>query len=435
MSTRNRLCGLGAAALWTFLQSRRNLSWHEHGNAAGNRDKAAEAGKEKHKPFTKMDLTAIILDQGLSTKAEVMSYTQEHGTAAMQAFVHHQQRKLKEHIEDAMEWASARESAARERESDWSLIQRLSKEPCSCNDGGGCPWHDAARAFFARNADSIDEGQFAHCVARIICEGPNKVVRVPLLVGPSNSAKSTILDPIDLVFGPENVQHKPDLGSSMPLANITKQNKRFMYLDEFQCVEYASMPVKKPTIPVTTLLKMLGGQYFEVQVSQSFHDGNVDCRWTRGIAITSKLQGLWEPRGPVSAEDVKHLQNRVEQFTAVAHLPRQELRTIVPCRSSFCKWLAQASAAFAGRVVPQTPAASSAASDRGAVAGFWDLMRAASIPPEPAENLHAAVLGAGAVHVQELLLDDWPCLPCWGLLLPLQQRRLLAAVSRRACAF
>jgi hypothetical protein len=140
------------------------------------------------------------------------------------------------------------------------------------------------------------------------------------------------LDPIDAVFGAVNVQHNSDLGSNMPLVNITKGHKRFMYLDEFQCVEYASMPDRKPTIPVTTLLKLFGGQHFEVQVSQSFHDGNLDCRWTRGIAITSKLQGLWVPRGPVSAEDVVHLQNRVEQFTAVAQLPKHGLRAITPCR-------------------------------------------------------------------------------------------------------
>ena len=80
----------------------------------------------------------------------------------------------------------------------------------------------------------------------------------------NNSAKSTILDPIDEVLGPENVQHKPDLGSTMPLVNITKAKKRFMYLDEFQCVEYASHPARKPTIPVSTMLKLFGGQFLEV---------------------------------------------------------------------------------------------------------------------------------------------------------------------------
>ena len=73
------------------------------------------------------------------------------------------------------------------------------------------------------------------------------------------------------------------------------------------------------------MLKLFGGQFLEVQVSQSFHDGNLDCRWRRGVAITSKLKGLWDPRGPVSQEDISHLQNRVEQFTVSAKLQRKDL--------------------------------------------------------------------------------------------------------------
>ena len=76
-----------------------------------DKDKAAEAGAAKHKPFSKIDLTSIILDKGLLTKAAVMRYAQDHGTAAMQVYVHQQQRRLTEHLQDAMEWAAAREVA------------------------------------------------------------------------------------------------------------------------------------------------------------------------------------------------------------------------------------------------------------------------------------------------------------------------------------
>jgi hypothetical protein len=41
-----------------------------------------------------------------------------------------------------------------------------------------------------------------------------------MIVGPTNAAKSTVLDPIDDVFGEGNVMHTPMLGSSMPLANL-----------------------------------------------------------------------------------------------------------------------------------------------------------------------------------------------------------------------
>ena len=112
--------------------------------------------------------------------------------------------------------------------------------------------------------------------------GPSKAARVPLLAGASSSGKSTVTDPIDEVFGPENVQHRPDLGASMPLVNLSKGNRRFLYLDEFSMLEYASLPKGKPTIPVTTLLKLTSGQYMEVAASQSFHDGQSDHRLEEG---------------------------------------------------------------------------------------------------------------------------------------------------------
>ena len=81
--------------------------------------KAVAAGQKKQrgKAFTKLDLTAIILGQGLETKAAVLEYTQNHGTHAMQAFIHQHQRKVKEYLEDAAEWSAARAAAVLERES------------------------------------------------------------------------------------------------------------------------------------------------------------------------------------------------------------------------------------------------------------------------------------------------------------------------------
>ena len=56
------------------------------------------------------------------------------------------------------------------------------------------------------------------------------------------------------------------------------------------------------------------GQYSEIQVSQSFNDGNDDVQWHRGCAFTAKLKGLWEPTKRVSLEDIGHVRNRCEEF-------------------------------------------------------------------------------------------------------------------------
>ena len=335
-------------------------------------------------------------------------------------------------LSEAREWGNAPQAAAEELESDWSLITRVAGGSCQC-PGGRCLWQEASRSFFERNT-MVQEGPLAHCLARVITEGPSKTTRVPLIAGPSNTAKSTMLDPIDVVFGPQNVLHKPAMGATMPLANLTKPNKRFLYLDEFSCVEYASQPVGRPTFPYSTQLKLFSGQFMEVQVSQRFHDGNPDAKWTRGVAVTSKLKGLWTPRGGVSAEDITHLQNRFEQFTANGRpLTKQELRTVPPCRVNWCKWLVATATAFANgapaappQLPPQPRPAGGGAAAAG-VEGLLALTRRVSIPDDVANALHDDALAAGAASVSELTADDWAALPSWGRFLPLQQRRVLSA--------
>ena len=130
------------------------------------------------------------------------------------------------------------------------------------------------------------------------------------------------------------MQHTPALGASKALANLALRSQRFLYLDEFNPVEYASVPATAPTIPKTTLCKLLSGQWLEVAVSQSFQNGNSDIRWTQGIVITAKAKDLWKPTGHVSAEDIRHLQNRVEQFTATATITGK-LKDFPLCKESF----------------------------------------------------------------------------------------------------
>ena len=189
--------------------------------------------------------------------------------------------------------------------------------------------------------------------------------------------------------------------------------------------------------------KIFGGQNLEVQASQSFHDGNLDCRWRRGIAITSKVKGLWDPQGRVTAEEIWHLQNRMEQFTCTAVLAKKDLRTVPPCKNSFCKWLVEAAAAYAeapGLVPPlgQPPSHGGSVlpislADCNSVTGFFDCMRAASVPETVAQALHSAALDLGATRVEELTAEDWASMPPWSMLKPLQRRRLLQQIAEGRC--
>ena len=137
--------------------------------------------KSKTNAFTKLDFSAIVLDQRLLTPNAVLEYVQEKGSKSMQLWVHTRQRKLKDFIEDALELEDAKRAAALERETDWALIERLGQGRCQCGESG-CKWWDLAAKFFSNNP-RIDRERLAASLRKIISVGPCKEARVPLIVG------------------------------------------------------------------------------------------------------------------------------------------------------------------------------------------------------------------------------------------------------------
>jgi hypothetical protein len=400
--------------------------------AAGD---AVRAGGKiaKTERFTVVDFKALVAEEGLATPNAVMEYAQMKGSAVLLAFVCRQQGRLKMLLEEAEAWASAPSAAAAEREGDWPLMQRLAQESCVCSDQRECQWHIAVQAFFKRNAATIDEGHFAACLAKVICEGPGKKSRVPLLAGVTNAGKSTVLDSLDDVFGADLVFHTPAVGASMPLANLASKPKRFIYFDEFQPVSFAAHPRRAPTLPVTTFLKLFAGQQLEVQVPLNMNQGNADLKWTRGAAITSKLQGLWDIQDCVGAEDVRHMKSRVEQFVAQVPVPPGDMRVVPKCRTFFAKWLVTSSAVFAARVVPiVVPQPVMDQSMPPLVEGLAALSLEARLPAPAVAAFNSELLAMGAVHVNELGPREWPHLHAWNLLRPLEQRRLACSVGSPA---
>jgi hypothetical protein len=292
---------------------------------------------------------ALVVAEELTTPSEVMANVQEKGAADMQAFVCKNQASLKDFIKNAYDWAKAKETAQEEALDGWALVQRAAEARCP---DGGCSWRQASLEFFFRNTRKIDHERLAACTVAVIKDGPSKTRRIPLLAGPTNAGKSTVFDPVDLLFGVDRVFHTPALGSPMPLANLALKDKKFLYLDDYRPVDYAAYPARAPTIPVVTMLKFLGGQNFEVQVSQSFSNGNKDFRWKHGAVITAKANGLWGCVNGVTEEDVRHMKNRVELFEATEQLPVGSIVDIPPCKGCFADWLVRGSVAFAARFGP-----------------------------------------------------------------------------------
>jgi len=199
---------------------------------------------------------------------------------------------------------------------------------------------------------------------------------------------------------------------------------------------------------VTTWLALLGRNYFELAVSQGFHDGNLDMKWTKGIAITAKREELWDPIAPVTREDIHHIRNRLIQFEATAVILKQDQRPITPCATEWCRMIIAGSLAFASRMHRQPAAVPAGLPNAGAalgasggstgeasgrvafdvLPGFRRLVEAARIPEEPALALFRDIEGLGAVNAYELQLTDWQGLSGWMGLRKLEQRRLLSVL-------
>ena len=179
---------------------------------------------KKKRRFNKLDLTALVLAKKLNTRARLLEYVQDKGTEEMMVFVNQNQRKLNDFLADAEEWGAAREQAQRDRETDWAILCRAADEPC--RHGDDCAYCKAANRIFEKNAATLNKEELAAALRNIIINGPSKTTRVPIIVGPTNTGKSTLLIPIDLIFGFKNVFHRPALDSKFALRNLLK-NKRF----------------------------------------------------------------------------------------------------------------------------------------------------------------------------------------------------------------
>ena len=312
-----------------------------------SREAAEEVDGKKAPAFNKLDFMALVLSKHLHTKACLLAYVQDYGSPAAQLFTSRNQRRLVSFIEDAQEWADAKREVLVERMTGWDILCSAANTPCK-HAPGTCPYATAVAQIFHHNSATMSPRRLAAVLRSVMCTGPSKTARVPFLVGPSNTGKSTLLYPFDDLYGPKHVFHKPALGSTFALRNIVNK-KRFIFWDDFRPIEYAH----NNTIPTGTFLSLFIGKETEIQVSQSFNDGNLDVAWKHGAVFTAKEDGLWMPTTRVSMEDVRHIRNRVEEFQFQYVMPEGSFKDVESCASCMAGWITTLSVEAASGSVPR----------------------------------------------------------------------------------
>ena len=353
-----------------------------------------------------------------------MAYAQAHGTAAFQLYVQNRQRDLKKLLEDAVEWDRAPQEAAEEAVTDWALVCRTAEGLCPC--GADCGYAAAVAEIFTNNHGTLSQTALAAQLRAIIVAGPSKTVRVPFLVGPTNTGKSTLVEPFNDLFGSHKVLHTPNHNSEYSLRNMLK-NKRFMWWDEFYPVKHAS----KDSLPATEFMKLFNGYSIEVMVGQNHHDGNIDFAWKHGAVFAARKEGLWDEMPYVTAEEIRHMQSRVTLHDFTVPIPN--LSEAGKCKFCMAKWIVQGAQEHdAAQVVGMRPGppGGDAPPRQGAgdIAGLAQLLANALVPQDVSSALYREVLELGAVDVSELTASDWKCLASWDRLRPLEKRRVLSLV-------
>jgi hypothetical protein len=391
-------------------------------------DKEASKKNAKTK-FEQLDLTSIIVSRHLYTKDSLLAYTQTYGTHAMMRFVHNRQDKLTQDIERAKEWASAKDNAAFEAVDDWTLLCNAATKPCP-HGGCECGYKIASRQVFERNVATLDELRLAFALRAILINGPKKTVRVPFLQGPSNSGKSTLLYPFDDLYEPKRVLHKPALGSTFGLRNIATGKKRLIFWDDYPPVEYAA----EKTVPASLFLSLFIGKFVEIAASGSFNDGNMDVSWNHGVIFTGRHEGLWTPNKRVSAEEVRHMRNRVEEFLFMVPMEIGALKDVTSCCVHMAQWIVDGANKYDAReglrgMPGPAAAASQCAGVVPTIAGLQELLAHVMLDEETSDAFCKELAAIGALDVVELQIDDWESLEVLTQFKLLQRRRLFAHIN------
>ena len=381
--------------------------------------KAAEAPATKQKEtFGKLDFNALVELKNLKTKKRVLEYVQDHGTAAMQDFCAKHQRRIQEYLEDAREWSQARAAAQFEKKSDWQVL--LEAADTACPQGTACLYAEAARSFFAAHQASFSAVRLAASLRAIIMKGPSKDVRVPFLVGATNTGKSTIVESFDALFGEENVFHLPaETDNKGGALREWLQDKRFVFWDEFEPLLFIS----KGVMPKSQFLKAFNGQVFTIQMNQRTNDGNKTFKWTRGAVFTAKSKELWSLRDGITLEDVSHIQSRVELFHCSGQIKKRP-GGIPQCRHCLATWIRDFAAQHDANGIVAAPIAQEPSAQ---IAGLEALLETARVSKELQAELVAEIADLGTIHVRELAREDWQSLNVWSRLREMERRRILNA--------
>lgn len=357
----------------------------------------------------------------LAVQRESLSVGERLTAVGMQAYCYKNQKDLAKRLAFVWSMREAPRVLSLNVRLAWNFVEEALSGPCLCAGA----WIPMTEELLAMQLHAFTPGfdpaeapqpvmlkQAIRSALEFGCRKHNNV----FIYGPRSSGKSHLLEPLMAIFG-EAAFTRPAGKSNYPLQDLF--GKKVCLLQDVRARSFG--------LGFDALLVWWEGKSFRVPLPQNAHCGDRSYDERAPIFATSGDK-LRIPNSEALADGVDPQQqnammdHRFRYFHFPLGLDARQVREVAPCGHCFAKWLLSV----------QTKALSIQPPKARELAGFHALVAAAKIDSHVAGMLLPEVIALGALHVQELEVEDWEALPSWESLRTLEKRRLLAvALSLR----
>ena len=267
-------------------------------------------------------MSEIIVGKGIKTRTELLALTNEQkkeGKTDLAEFILNRGPKaVAEALSTGWEMAESNKKLERSRLS-WLEILEKAKEGTCLDDCNGV-WFDCAQEVLEWNR--ISHQSFAEAVTNLLEKGQGKFHNI-LLVGPANSAKTFLLQPLTVIF--ETFSNP----ATATFAWVGAEHSEVIFLNDFRW--------SPRIIPWHDLLLMLEGQPVHLPAPKPHFCKDIVFDKDTPIFGTSKHELVFVRGGVVDKRETEMMQLRWRIFHLSRQISQQDQKTVPPCGKCFVR--------------------------------------------------------------------------------------------------
>lgn len=286
------------------------------------------ANPKKRKRLSAFELSEIVAEKEIKTRTELLALAQEQKeqgkTDIAEFVVNRGQRVVAELINTTWEIRNAHQHLQRSRKSRLDILRDAQVEECvpGCNG----LWFYCASEILEKNG--IDKGSFAKAVLELLEKGRGKY-RNLLIVGPANTGKTFILNPLTKIF---RTFSNP---ASTTFAWVGAELAECIFLNDFRW--------SPQVIPWHDFLLMLEGQVVHLPAPKTHYAKDLSFETDTPIFSTGKRTMVYIKNGVLDERETEMMSVRWRVFYFNRQIAEEEQRDVPVCGRCFAHFLFTAS--------------------------------------------------------------------------------------------